>query len=91
MAEVRQAVDDRHGAVFCKVFNFLLLKGADHNAVHIAGEHACGILHRLTAADLRALARQHNGIAAKLIDAHFKRNARSGGRLLKDHGKALAL
>ena len=58
-------------------------EGADHDAVHIAGKHACGVLHRLAATDLRAFAREHNGIAAELIDAHFKRNARSGGRLLK--------
>ena len=83
MAEIRQTVDDRHGAVLCEVFDLLLLEGADHDAVHIAGKHACGVLHRL--------AREHNSIAAELIDAHFKRNARSGGRLLKNHGKALAL
>ena len=90
MAEIRQTVDDRHGAVLCEVFDLLLLEGADHDAVHIAGKHACGVLHRLPT-DLRAFAREHNGIAAELIDAHFKRNARSGGRLFKNHGKALAL
>ena len=91
VAEIRQTVDDRHGAVLCEVFNLLLLEGADHDAVHIAGKHACGVLHRLATTDLRAFAREHNGIATELIDAHFKRNARSGGRLLKNHGKALAL
>ena len=91
MAEIREAVDDGHRAVLREILDLLLVEGADHDAVHIAGEHARGILHRLAAADLRALAREYDGVAAELVDAHLERNARSGGGFLKDHAERLAL
>ena len=52
MAEIRQAVDDRDGAKFCEILHFLLREGTDHNTVKVAGQHAGGILNRLSTADL---------------------------------------
>ena len=52
MAEISQAVDDRNRTIFGQILHLLLIKGADHDAVQIAGQHSGRILHRLTSADL---------------------------------------
>ena len=37
MAEISQTVDDRDGAEFCEILDFLLFEGTDHDAVKVAG------------------------------------------------------
>ena len=69
VAIVGQTVDDGNGAVFCQILHFLLIEGADHNAVQITGEvmavaHPDAmVLHCLPA---------HRGeeITADVIEAH---------------------
>ena len=90
MAEVCQTVDDRDGAVFCQILHFLLLEGADHDAVQIAGQNPCGILYRFASADLEIVCRQEQGVAAQLVHTGFKGNTGAGGCLLEDHAQRLA-
>ena len=90
MAEIRQAVDDGHAAVLGQGLHLVLTEGADHDAVHIAGEHPGRVLNRFAPADLRAFCPQHHGVAPQLVDAHLKADAGAGGGLLKNHAQALA-
>ena len=87
MAVVGQAVDDRNGAVFRQVLDLLLGKGADHNAVQVAGEDAGGVLHRFAAADLKVAAAQKQRLPAQLVHASLKGDAGAGGRFLENHAE----
>ncbi len=91
MAEIGKAVDHRHAAVRGQSFYLCLLKGSDHDAVHIPGEHPGRVLYRLSPADLGALGVQHHRIAPQLIDAHLKGHPGTGGRLGKNHAQAFPL
>ena len=91
VAEVRQAVDDGHAAVLGQSLHLVLAEGADHDAVHIPGEHPGCVLDRLAPADLGAFRPQHHGVAAQLVDAHLKADAGAGGGFLENHAQALAL
>ena len=91
MAEIRQAVDDRNGTECGQILDLLLFKGADHDAVEIAGQHPCGILHRLAPADLQIICREKQRKAAELVHAGLKGDSRPGGCLLEDHAERFAL
>ena len=88
MAEISQTVDDRNRAVVCQILYFLLLVGADHNAIQIAAQHTGRVLYRL--ADLKVAIGQEQCLTAQLIHAGLERNTGTGGGLLEDHAKALA-
>ena len=90
MAEISQTVDDRNRAVVCQILYFLLLVGADHNAVQIAAQHTCRVLYRLAAADLKVAIGQEQCLTAQLIHTGLERNTGTGGGLLENHAKALA-
>ena len=91
MAEISKAVNHRHAAVLCQSFHFVLAERADHDAIHIPGQHPGGILNRLAPADLGPFRSQHHRIAAQLVDAYFKRHPGAGRGFLKDHPQAFPL
>ena len=90
MAKIGQTVDDRNGAVVCQILYFLLLVGADHDAVQIAAQHAGRILYRFAAANLQITVGQEQRLTAQLIHAGLEGNTGTGRGLLEDHAKALA-
>ena len=87
---VRQAVDHGHAAVVGKGLQAVLTKGADHHEVAHAAHDAGRVFDRLGAAELRALAREVNDVAAELIETRLKGDARAGARLFENHQQHLA-
>ena len=91
MGEISQTVDDRDRAVFGEILHFALLKGTDHDAVEITGQHARGVLDRFASADLEIVGREEQRLTAELVHTYFKGNAGTGGSLLEDHAEGLSL
>jgi hypothetical protein len=58
--------------------------GAHDHGVEVAGEDPRGVLHRLAAAELGVLRRQHQGVSAELVGGDLEGDARPRGRLLED-------
>ena len=80
------------GTVACSAssssFSSLVVRIMMH--VDIARQHARGVGDGLAAAELRAVALQHDRIAAELAHADLEGDAGAGRRLLEDHRQRLA-
>ena len=87
VGEVGEPVDHRNRGEPGQLLDLGVVVGADHDAVHVAREHAGGIGDRLAAADLDVLAGEEEGLAAELVGADLKGDAGPGGRLGEDHGQ----
>ena len=91
VTEVGQAVDDGDVGVTGQGFHLLLMEGADHDAVAVAGQDPGGVLDGLAPADLALLAGEEQGVAAELVHPHLEGHPGPGGVFFKDHGQSLAL
>ena len=90
VTEVGQAVDDGDVGVTGQGFHLLLMEGADHDAVAVAGQDPGGVLDGLAPADLALLAGQEQSVSAQLVHSSLKGDPGPGGVLLKNHGQSLA-
>ncbi len=84
MGAVGQPVDHRHGGVLGHLQQHFFLKGADHDEVDVAAEHAGGVGDGLAMAKLHFRAAEHHGLPAHLPHAQIEGHARAGGGFLKD-------
>ena len=87
---VGQAVDDRHGGVFGQLHQRLMRRGAQHQHIDIARQHARGVGDGLAAAELHVVAVQYDGITAELAHGHIEGNARARRRFLEHHRQQFA-
>ena len=85
MHQIGEAVDDRHVGVLCQLLDLGMGKGSDHDAVDVAGEHACGVGDRLPASELHVTRREEQCVSAQLPRSDFERHARPRRRLHEDH------
>ncbi len=85
--EVGKPVDDRYAGMTRKFHHVIMRIGADHDPVHVAGEHARCVRDGFTASQLHVTRRQEVRGAAKLCGANFKRNPGARGRFHEDHGQ----
>ena len=91
MAEVGEAVDDGDRAVFRQILHLLLGKGADHDAVAVAADNPCGILHRLPPANLADGVGEKQCVASQLEHPYLEGYPGAGRVFGEDHGQGLAL
>jgi hypothetical protein len=63
---------------------------ADHDAVHVAREHAGRVLDGLAPADLDVAGREEQRVPAELERPHLERDAGAGAALGEDHAQRLA-
>ena len=91
MQQVGQTVDNRYACIFSQLDNGIMGEGTDHNTVNEAGQHACCITNRFTAANLGSRIAQINRMAAQLPEANLKGGSGTGGSLGEQHGQSLAL
>jgi hypothetical protein len=63
---------------------------ADHDAVHIAGQVAGGVLDWLASADLQVVGREEQCRAAELVHPDLERHAGARRRFREDHGEGFA-
>ena len=91
MGIIGHAGNYRHAAVPGQGVHITLLKGAVHNSIVIAAQHAGGILDRLAAGNLHVSGAQIGAKAAHLVDANLQAGAGAGGMLAKHQGNGLAL
>ena len=90
MQQVGEAVDHRAAPVLREVEHILMGEHAGHDAVGESGEHARGVGHRLTHAQVDLVVVQHDGKTPELEHPHLERHTSPRGRLLEDHGQGLA-
>ena len=88
--EIRQRVHDRHVGGGGKHLQALLFEGAQHDRVHVPGQHAARVLDRLSATELQIGGRQGERVPPELPDADLEGDPCAGRRLLEDEGDGLA-
>src|SRR3954454_16652782 len=81
-----------NGYVGCcgELRELLVVEGADHDSVYIAGEHRAGVRRGLALAHLYLLRTEGQGMAAELVHADLEGDAGTVGGLLEDHCERLA-
>src|SRR4028118_541912 len=87
MVRVREAVYDGHLRGGGELLDRLVVEGADHDGVYVAGEDAAGVRRGLALAHLYLLGGEGEGVAAELVHAYLERDAGTVGGLLEDHGE----
>ena len=88
--QVGEAVDDRNGGVARQLLDLLVGEGADHDAVHVSGQHLGGVVHRLATAHLAVAIGKEERVPPELGHPHLEGHPGAGGALAEDHGQALA-
>ncbi len=87
--QIRQPVDHRHRGVTSELDDLVVRKGADHDPIHVARQHAGGIRDRLTTPELNVARREKERVPAELPRADLERHARPGGGFHEDHPQRL--
>ena len=90
MRVVREPVD--HGDVggLRQLLDVVLLEGADHDRVEVAGQDGAGVADRLAPAQLQVVGREVEAVAAELADSDLERDTSPCGGLLEDHPQRAA-
>ena len=84
-------VDDGNPGIAGKIVHFLLIEGADHQAVDISRQRAGRILHRFAAEHLQVPGGEEQCMPAQLVHARFKGHAGTGADFLKNHAQGFPL
>ena len=87
MQQIGEAIDHRHVGVLRELLDVLVRERADHDAVHVARQHARRVGNRLAAAELDVARREEERVSAELKRADLERHARARARLHEDHGE----
>jgi len=91
MAEVREAVDDRHARVLGHLFDDVVAERADHDALGHPIEVHGDVMDRLALAKIDLGLRERHREAAELLDADVEAHARPQRRFLENEGERPAL
>src|SRR4029077_9537746 len=67
-----------------------MLEGSDRDGVYHARQHPGRVRNGFSAAELRALRRDHDGMASELQNGHFQRKPRARRSLFEDQRYRLA-
>ena len=84
MRAVGEAVDHRHRRVLRQLDQGLMLVGADHDRIDVAGHHLGCIGNGLAAADLQVRLVERQRLAAELAHGDVEGHARARRGLLED-------
>src|SRR5215211_3818812 len=68
-----------------ELLDLLVVEGADHDGVYVAGEDAAGVRGGLALAHLYLLRAQGEGVSAELVHPDLEGDAGAVGGLLEDH------
>src|SRR3712207_2552672 len=85
MVLVGETVYDGHLGGVGELLYLLVVEGADHYGVYVAGEDAAGVRRGLSSAHLYLLGTQGEGMAAELVHPDLEGDAGAVGGLLEDH------
>jgi hypothetical protein len=88
--QVGEPVDDGDVGVGGQQLHVGVREGADHDAVHVAREHARGVGDGLAAPQLHVARGEEVRGAAQLRGPHLEGHAGARGRLHEQHGQRLA-
>ena len=77
MQQIGESVDDRDVGVLRQLLDVLVGEGADHDAVHVARQHARRVGDRLAAAELDVARREEERVPAELKGADLERDPRA--------------
>src|SRR5215216_1252010 len=90
MMLIGEAVYDGYLGGVGELLDLLVVEGADHDGVYVAGEDAAGVRGGLALAHLYLLRAQGEGMSAELVHPDLEGDAGAIGGLLEDHRERLA-